>query len=310
MSKPRYDPSGLSDRADIASQLVDLFHQFLIDRLSDITWREFVIDPMLVVEKVCAVRQHEALRATLLLHQNSLGHLAVGYVRPACEEYIWLAYLKSVDKGKARLLASSIALEESTRSISAQHRHMGADGMVSLGFPEKFLAENETRGRTARVHLKALGAELGWPTDSKGRQRGRLPSSDWVADRIGQKRLYDYLYSASSRMLHFSVSEITRRGWGSAGAEQVLRFDHPDYVAYRTDFALSWQVYLLTQTAGILRIAAGPIMNEAEGKAMASAVERFGALGPVPIIRPEEINLTQENRGRLSNLGHKLVSVG
>jgi hypothetical protein len=294
MSKSRYDPSGLSDRADIASQLVDLFRQFLIDRLSDITWREFVIDPILVVEKVCAIRQHEALRATLLLHQSSLGHLAVGYVRPACEEYIWLAYLNSVDKDRARILISSLALEESTRSIAAQRRHMGADGMVALGFPDKFLTETETQGRIARTQLKALGAELGWPPDSKGRQRGRLPSSDWVADQVGQKRLYDYLHSASSRMLHFSVSEITRRGWGATGADQVLRFDDPDYVAYRTDFALSWQVYFLTQTAGVLRMAAGPIMNETEGRVVADAVERFGALGPVPIIRPEEMNLTQE----------------
>jgi len=260
--------------------------------VNDVTWREFVIDPMLVVEKVCAIRQHESLRATLLLHQNSLGHLAVGYVRPACEEYVWLAYLNLVDKDKVRTLISSLALEESTRSIAAQHRHMGVRGMVALGFPDRFLTENQARGRIARTQLKALGAELGWPPDRQGRQRGRPPSSDWIAAQVGQERLYDYLYSASSRMLHFAVSEITRRGWGTAGDEQVLRFDDPGYVAYRTDFALSWQVYLLTQTAGIL--ADGPIMNKSEGKAMASAVERFGALGPVPIIRPEEMNLTQQ----------------
>jgi hypothetical protein len=293
MSEPRYDPSGLADRADIASQLVGLFGRFLIDRLSDITWHEFVGDPMLVVEKVCAIRQYEALQATLLLHKNYLGHLAVGYVRPACEEYIWLAYLNSIDRDKARSLIFLLTLEESTRGIAAQHRHMGVRNMIALGFPESFLIDNEARGRIARAQLKSIGTELGWPPDSKGRQRGRPPSSDWIADQIGQKRLYDYLYSASSRMLHFAVSEITRRGWGAAGPEQVLTFDDPDYVAYRTDFALSWQVYLLTQTAGILRMAAGPIMNEAEGDEMAGAVERFGALGPVPIIRSEEMNLTQ-----------------
>jgi hypothetical protein len=80
--------------------------------------------------------------------------------------------------------------------------------MVEFRFPAAFLAR-AMDSETSRAKIKALGAELGWPAN------GRTPPSvKWLASQTDNSDLYDFLYSATSRVLHFSVSEIARRGWG------------------------------------------------------------------------------------------------
>ena len=69
--------------------------------------------------RVILRRQREAARASLVLANNSMGHLGVSFVRPACEEFIWLSYLSTLGSGDTALLLRALANEEGWRGIKA-----------------------------------------------------------------------------------------------------------------------------------------------------------------------------------------------
>jgi hypothetical protein len=279
------------DRIALATRLVQHFGRIFISRHADIRWIDILEDPLLLAEKACIVRQHEALRAALVLNENGIGHLAVGFVRPACEEYIWLGYLNSIDRKKAGRLLLALNLSESARSLEAQRKFMGADEMVAYGFPAAFLSEIESWPTRAKTMIKELARELDWPGD-----KGRIPSAEWFASQSGSKELYDFLYSATSRMLHFSPSEISRRTWGEEGAPSVVKLDHPDYVEYRLDFALDWQIYLFARTLAVLKPPSGFELDEHEDAEMMESLKAWADLGKMPLLTPEEMNLTLDKR--------------
>lgn len=279
------------DRIALATRLVQHFERVFISRHKDIRWIDILEDPLLLAEKACIVRQHEALRAALALNESGVGHLAVGFVRPACEEYIWLGYLNSIDRKKAGRLLVALNLSEAARSLEAQRNFMGTDEMIAYGFPAAFLSEIKSWPTKARTMIKELATELGWPGDT-----GRIPSAEWFARRAGSKNLYDFLYSATSRMLHFSPSEISRRTWGEEGAPAVVRLDDPDYVEYRLDFALYWQVYLFAQTLGVIRPPSGFALEKNEEAEMMEALKVWADMGKMPLLTPEEMNLNLGSR--------------
>ena len=169
------------DRIVLAGRLVELFGRIFISRNEVIRWANILEDPLLLAEKACIVRQHEALRGALALNESGVGHLAVGFVRPACEEYIWLSYMNSIDRTKAGRLLLALNLSESARSLEAQRKFMGPDEMIAYGFPAAFLTEIESWPTRAKTMIKELARELGWPGD-----KGRIPSAEWFARQAGR----------------------------------------------------------------------------------------------------------------------------
>jgi hypothetical protein len=278
-------------RIALATRLVQHFGRIFISRHKDIRWIDILEDPLLLAEKACIVRQHEALRAALALNESGVGHLAVGFVRPACKEYIWLGYLNSIDRKKAGRLLLALNLSESARSLEAQRKFMGTDEMIAYGFPADFLTEIESWPTRAKTMIKELARELGWPGD-----KGRIPSAEWFASQAGTKDLYDFLYSATSRMLHFSPSEISRRTWGEEGAPAVVKLDHPDYVEYRLEFALYWQVDLFGQTLAVIKPPSGFALDENGEAEMMEVLKGWADMGKMPLLTPEEMNMTLDKR--------------
>jgi hypothetical protein len=290
MSEQENGPSmELPDLIALAAQLIRHFERLFISRVRDLRWTDFLDDPLLLAEKVCILRQHEALRGALALNESGVGHLAVGFVRPACEEYIWLSYLNSIDRAKAGQLLLALNLSDFTRTLEAQRKFMGTDEMIAFGFPTAFLTEIESWPTITKTMIKELGGELGWPGD-----KGRVPSVQWFARQAGSGDLYDFLYSATSRVLHFSASEISRRTWMEDGAPSVVKLDHPNYIEYRLDFALYWQVYLFALTLKAIKAPSSFEVEESEVAEMMETLQRWADFGKMPLITPEEMNLTLE----------------
>jgi hypothetical protein len=64
--------------------------------------------------------------------------------------------------------------------------------------------------------LKELGRRLSWP--SRSVRDGKIPSTWFIAGtNDDSKRLYRFLYHATSRYVHFNAVELARRGWGKPG---------------------------------------------------------------------------------------------
>ncbi len=245
---------------------------------------------------VCIKRQLEAIRSAILLAKNDLGHMGVVFLRPACEEAMWLSYLHRIGEEDANRLLASMTTLDVTRSIIAQQQYAGKRGMKSLGFPAN-IAKNAGDGkRFAEAELQEFGRNLGWPKDDSDNCIAPPPVA-WIAQQCNMGKLYDFLYSATSRSVHFSAGEISRRGWAyldEEGEEHEMDFLPGVYHRYRTDFSLYWCCTLLVETLVSAYPALAPEeIDDVVEQRMLRAVKKIGAIGVVPIIVPAEFNIPQ-----------------
>ena len=104
-------------------------------------------------------------------------------------------------------------LVENSRSIDAQRQYLGNERIIEYGWPSSYIRFSTEASTMAKRNIEQIATGLGWP-NIRSRGRGRPPTTKWIAEQTDSVSLYDFLYSATSRMLHFSPQEIFRRGWG------------------------------------------------------------------------------------------------
>lgn len=234
-------------------------------------------------------RQLESIQAAVLLNRSDLGHLAVGFIRPALEEFMYLTFLLDLDKAKAQRLILIFGRWDGIRSLQAQRSYVGDEVMESLWYPREFLERAPVENDEVRSILKELQKEFGWAG-------GLLPTGAWIAERADQRPLYDYLHAASSRALHFSAGEVLRRSWGTPGESVVT--DKPEFREHLADFALHQLVLLFFELWSVLEehmdsagIELDPQIDEVE---IDEVVARIATLGQVPLVHAAEWNLTPD----------------
>jgi hypothetical protein len=233
-------------------------------------------------------RQFEALDATVVLAKAGLGHLAVGFVRPALEELLWMLWVKDLPRKDANDLLMAMGHSDAIRSLLAQRAYIGDAVMQELWYPVAFLDAQERQQTPVKDELKKFRKQFNWPGSP-------LPSASWVAEQSGHKDLYDYLHAATSRALHFSMGEVMRNGWGEPGGKLITL--KPEFREYRIAFALCQLPVLFLQTA----IACGDFFEDAgiiqpEDDALQeqvdTAAKALGRFGRVPLVHAGEWNLT------------------
>jgi len=285
--EPDQDAASLLQRRIAAVQeFSDLADQLF--KIGDVDWSEAMgRDLRLLAVNAAFRRQLESIRAALVLARAGLGHLAVGFIRASLEEVMYLAFLSKLEREDAHKLFQVLAKWDGLRSLNAQRAYVGDEVMHELWFTDELLAAAEPSTGQVRDDLKALGKSYAWG--------GLLPSGEWVADQAGQRRLYDYLHSASSRSVHFSAGEILRRSWGEPGGR--ITTNKPEFREHLADFSLHQLVLLFFQTWSVLDDtgATGVTLNEEIDESEVDAVvQRIAALGQVPLVHAHEWNLTPD----------------
>lgn len=268
--------------------------------VGDLPWETAWSDLRLIAVNYILRRQFEALDATVVLAKAGFGHLAVGFVRPALDELLWMLWIKDLPRKDANNLLSTMGRSDAIRSLAAQRAYVGDVVMQELWYPIAFLDAQEQQQPTVKAELKKLREQFNWSGSP-------LPSARWVAEQSGHKDLYDYLHAAASRALHFSMGEVMRNGWGEP--EGKLTTLKPEFREYRTDFALYQLPVLFLETA----IACGDFFKDAgifepEDDALQERVTKtanaIGRFGRVPLVHAHEWNLTPSGPVRLSTDRH------
>lgn len=289
--------------ADASTELIDGaealqagVREDFVARLPALSMSDFPQNLSGMAARFVLERQTDALRSAVVLARNSLGHLALPFVRPACEERIWAEYLYSLEELPREHLLFSMSLLESTKTLIAQQQYLGSKEMKRLGFPKPFVNGQSRSRKSAEADLKRLGVSLGWPDDARP-----LPSVAWVAEQVNLEPLYAFLYSASSKGVHFSPYEVLRSGWstGTDPDAPVVIMAEP-YMRYRAEFSLHWLSVLLIETM-IALTGSGPLgqidLDEEATAAFYQAAERVGSAGRVPIALAAEFNLPFDRPG-------------
>jgi len=275
-------------------RLVDAADKHILPALPTLRLKDAEDRPFTLITAAIAERQISALRGATILARHGIGHLTLPLTRPACEERIWLDYLFSLDPPRMRDAVVRVMVSlESSHLIGAQQQYMGGKQMRKLGFPKSFVNGQAAAGRSAKTILGVIGQQLAWDADT-----GRVPSTGWVAAKVGQSKLYDFLYSATSRGVHFSPTEYTRSGW-TVTLDGPVEFLGDNFVNYREMFGLYWLCALFGETIALM------VRNGFFGEDFPSAdalselmapTKAIQALGQVPIALPHEFNLGMDSR--------------
>ena len=222
----------INDMQKDVQVILDSMRTF-VEATSDLKWsmKEGFLP---VVRRAILVRQFDTLEVISSLVQKNKGYAAGPLLRPAYEELIWLKYLSKLPDTDAEELVILIADNEMIRSLHAQDKYGGREVSESLGLVP-YLEKAERREKVTKCKLQKLGKKLGWP--------GRYPRMNWLAEQTNEKLMYDFLYHATSRFVHFSVPELLRRAWGNpqTGNISVRSVHFQDYWGM---FSLHWGLRL------------------------------------------------------------------
>lgn len=255
----------------------------VIEHISSIDWTQS--DGMVqIIFRAILRRQYESLGTIVETSGVEKAYSTVSLLRPACEELIWIKYLKHIGRPDANELLRLMAVTEIGTTITAQLEYVGPQIMQSLGFSPTFLREQGASALEGRARLQVLGKRLGWGPRAK---KAEIPSVFFLAKVTSNLELYKFLYHATSKFVHFSVHELMRRVWGRPGA---MTISSDVFARYWSVFSLRWglELYLETLCEALewVEDENGPEMNEARLKEVGEIIRQFGR---VPIITAEEL---------------------
>ena len=112
-----------------------------VDAISKYEWTDQKFLPL--IHRAVVRRQFDSLSATIALTKSNLGFAAACLVRPACEEYIWLNYLNTVEESQAEKLVTLLGQHEACEHVKAQENYAGASVMTNLGFTRAFVQKHQ-----------------------------------------------------------------------------------------------------------------------------------------------------------------------
>ncbi|WP_131831639.1 DUF5677 domain-containing protein, partial [Pseudofrankia asymbiotica] len=231
-------------------------------------------------------RQTKTLGSSIILGESGNGQLAASFIRQIYEEKVWLKYLTTVPANLVNKLLKSMALYDAMRGLRAFVEFADLKETIRFGFPLSFLLQGESSLKVAKKDLGELARELGWPKGNKV-----LPSTDWIAKEVDDYKTYRYLFSASSRAVHFSVGEIFRNSWFDDDIPLHLgdiRRTH-QYV-----FALDCLIRMIIETyETAYAIFELPLYSAVSEESVMETIGRFGKIGRIPMVIPEEFNLRE-----------------
>lgn len=253
--------------------------------LKPVTLRRLVRDPFVMIGRSVTVRQATSLRAALTLVDAGIGHAALPMVRPACDELIWVKYLATLSAGERGALLHILNSVEGSELIGAQAEHLGPETMTAVGFPPHYVEAVKRQLTEGERLLTDAGKTLGWPKSP--------PAVWWLAKQVGLADMYRFLYTATCKGVHFSVTEHLRSGYNDSTPDGPITLAAPAYVAYRSGFIVYWLCDLLVHTLAEV-VTVIPDFKDATGPEeddFLSIIKRVAAYGKMPIVMPFEYNL-------------------
>jgi Family of unknown function (DUF5677) len=179
-------------------------------------------------------------------NQNQAGNLNSFFLQPMlrglCEDVIALKYLiDKIDSADAEVLVTAWMSQQTSESIKKQ-----TDFFQTNRPYQPILSRNQKeRSKSLRPILNPLKSKINrlrekydWQTDKD------RPSASHMAKSCGLNEIYDYLYAATSRTVHFSPSVLFRMGWGPEQPDQPYTFSTTHFGGYYESFNVFYGSYL------------------------------------------------------------------
>ncbi|MFE7298064.1 DUF5677 domain-containing protein [Streptomyces sp. NPDC057579] len=199
-------------------------------------------DPWIFLFKAAVSRQVKSLRLSgFAFAELQSAHLLGGFVRKSFEEFVWLKYLQTLPVDTRRKVVHAFAAFELGILAQGQIQTFGAKKMRKMGFEKKLIDHLHERAKVARNELAEEAASLDWPQGEDG--KFSPPSVAALVPRVKLDKEYQDIYGASSRAVHFSISESLRRA--SISDKGITIFDQSLSAFEQNCFVIDRQISLL-----------------------------------------------------------------
>lgn len=215
------------------------------------------------------------------------GFFITATLRGICEDLITFTFLETLsetDRNDAIGLLMSANIAE---GLSAQKE------FFNLNRPWQPIVEPPTQKTDTEKKLRDLSSKLGWT----GKQA--WPTVWYMAKATNLNSLYVYLYSSTSKWVHFSPQILLRMGWGGSrdnvGNHTDWKFTTKNFSQYYVEFNRVYSLMLL------LKLFDGPaesILPDITQKIISKLKEQLND----PIRWPETVTFEELNLESPSSL--------
>jgi Family of unknown function (DUF5677) len=218
----------------------------LVDLLRTGDAREAMRDLFELTARSAVVRQNDALAHAIRAVEEGCARNIAVVIRPAVEELVTISYLMTIPRADASEFISTKMAMDIGDALDAQNRLFVNPLDAAFGIPPVRPADRAA----AQARMVTLATRHGWPIRARSTNAISYgPTMSWMAREVGRGDLYEYLYGAASRLVHFSPTELLRRCWFNG--ENRLSIGGDELERWWASFAVGWGSVLLAETVAV-----------------------------------------------------------
>lgn len=232
--------------------------------------------------RAALVKSYEYTSFVNSMHGESHSYFTTPTLRGLCEDLIALTFIGSLDESDRNSVAVLLLKKNVVEGIETQHSFFKEhrEWQPVLGPSGKGSEEIER-------DLEKISARLGW----KG--RSPWPSVSYMAKASSLESVYNYIYSATSKWVHFSPHVLMRTGWGgdkeSISNITKWKFTTSNFTGYYRDFNRTYSLMLF------IRLIKGPARALISEEMRSKIVELEAKLNE-PLRWPEAVTFEEMNK--------------
>jgi Family of unknown function (DUF5677) len=187
--------------------------------------------------KSASVKSYEFLMTALQATDRDVFFLLPA-LRGMCEDYITLRFLRTQLPNDTDQIIEKMVLGTAQQSATVQWSFFEkAKPSQTLYFHKESASIAQENKEEVRQIMSKNGFNI-------LNSHSFLPSVRQMASQSNLLEIYDYLYHATSSMVHFSPGVLMRMGWGEL---PHITFSTTHFEKYYKDFAVFYGSYLLVE---------------------------------------------------------------
>jgi Family of unknown function (DUF5677) len=175
-------------------------------------------------------------------------------LRSVCEDLIAISYLKTKPNNEVKHFLHQLVSDELYETILIQEAFFKKYNPNQIVVPSALIPIEDKNRIINKPKNKIKAEKEGFAI---------LPSVSQMAKDTGLMDLYQYMYHATSKLVHFSPDTLLKMGWGDMDKETGIidaRVSYKNYSLYYNAFLTFYASYLfIKQTEAFESIIAVPI---------------------------------------------------
>ena len=219
---------------ELSKNLKPFYEQLkpFIDNFSKIPLDECVTDTFTTCAKASFIKCFEFNYKIYTEEVKNESFYLIPFLRGICEDIITLKFLYTIEQSKRNEIVSVYSL-----LLQFESMHIQGEFFSNEFISEPVLITDKETIESMQNDLKILWKNLGYNKDTI------FPSVKHMAVSTNMKGLYEYLYHATSRAVHFSPNHLMRTGWDN-DKNDIYIFSISNFTNYYYQFLTFYSSYL------------------------------------------------------------------